>query len=474
MTLKKKLKRLEKGTSKDLESAEKDIKYDNVENFPKQKRSFLTNAFSNQLCPSSYADFNKFKEFQQKHNYPILCHRPTGASSIPVTLLHPAFGQFVSDCKNLIPTSDDIKFVITLSKRMSSFYDNENLRAEDFRTLITKYCDLTFVACKIGSKGYVTDGSLVTGDHYYVNIEAKVEFGSGGEGFFQSSMYYINMVLDNAKKYTGPMFCFAGSAIPKEVHMDQLTLPIPLSYNPYEKDIELAAARTFGAFKKAVHCLKSYYENELQYSINQIIRNPKYPYKFYYGNDDTRVEFNYKSQLERKLVFLATTTTNRDIRVKFVKRYSKEAHLLCANMGYAPKLHACESLAGGWIMIVTDYVDKNTYCSYVFKNSNFPPLEEIKSKTYEIVSYLHENKIVHGDLRRGNLLVRIDGKNDASILLANFDSAGEEGSIKYPFDINIKTIQRPPNVKGGELITKQNDVEMLEIMWEDLISDNNN
>ncbi|CAJ0899228.1 6027_t:CDS:2 [Entrophospora sp. SA101] len=367
-------------------TAEKDIKYDNVENFPKQKRSFLTNAFSNQLCPSSYADFNKFKEFQQKHNYPILCHRPTGASSIPVTLLHPAFGQFVSDCKNLIPTSDDIKFVITLSKRMSSFYDNENLRAEDFRTLITKYCDLTFVACKIGSKGYVTDGSLVTGDHYYVNIEAKVEFGSGGEGFFQSSMYYINMVLDNAKKYTGPMFCFAGSAIPKEVHMDQLTLPIPLSYNPYEKDIELAAARTFGAFKKAVHCLKSYYENELQYSINQIIRNP----------------------------------------------------------------------------------------NYVFKNSNFPPLEEIKSKTYEIVSYLHENKIVHGDLRRGNLLVRIDGKNDASILLANFDSAGEEGSIKYPFDINIKTIQRPPNVKGGELITKQNDVEMLEIMWEDLISDNNN
>ncbi|CAJ0842496.1 17248_t:CDS:2, partial [Entrophospora sp. SA101] len=318
------------------------------------------------------------------------------------------FGQFVSDCKNLIPTSDDIKFVITLSKRMSSFYDNENLRAEDFRTLITKYCDLTFVACKIGSKGYVTDGSLVTGDHYYANIEAKVEFGSGGEGFFQSSMYYINMVLDNAKKYTGPMFCFAGSAIPKEVHMDQLTLPIPLSYNPYEKDIELAAARTFGAFKKAVHCLKSYYENELQYSINQIIRNPKYPYKFYYGNNDTRVEFNYKSQLERKLVFLATTTTNRDIH-------------------------------------------KNTYCSYVFKNSNFPPLEEIKSKTYEIVSYLHENKIVHGDLRRGNLLVRIDGKNDASILLANFDSAGEEGSIKYPFDINIKTIQRPPNVKGAFL-----------------------
>ena len=34
---------------------------------------------------------------------------------------------------------------------------------KEFRDLMTKYCGLTFVACEIGTGGYTTDGSLVTG-----------------------------------------------------------------------------------------------------------------------------------------------------------------------------------------------------------------------------------------------------------------------------------------------------------------------
>ncbi|CAJ0748502.1 21168_t:CDS:2, partial [Entrophospora sp. SA101] len=60
----------------------------------------------------------------------------------------------------------------------------------------------------------------------------------------------------------------------------------------------------------------------------------------------------------------------------------------------------CEHLAGGWMMIIMD--------------SNFPPLKEIRG----------------------------------------FVCAGEEGNVKYPFNINITSIRRPSDVKGGELITK--------------------
>jgi len=81
----------------------------------------------------------------------------------------------------------------------------ERERAQVFRELLTDYCGLTFIACET-KDGYTTDGSLVTGNYYYANVEAKVELGSGGEPLFQTSIYYLNMVRDHATKYPGFVF----------------------------------------------------------------------------------------------------------------------------------------------------------------------------------------------------------------------------------------------------------------------------
>ena len=46
-------------------------------------------------------------------------------------------------------------------------------------------------------------------------------------------------------------------------------------------------------------------------------------------------------------------------------------------MEYAPELYAFELLAGGWMMIVMDCVDKMYFNIYI-AITNFPPLKEIR------------------------------------------------------------------------------------------------
>ncbi|SRR6266542_5756532 len=106
---------------------------------------------------------------------------------------------------------------------------------------------------------------------YYANIKAKMKFDSGGEVFFQSLMYYINMVLDHAKKYAFHII-FAVDIIREEVHMDQLTL---VSYLYHFLIIHTKKILNLLLYRHLMP-LTSYYENE----YNKTTHNPKCPYKF--------------------------------------------------------------------------------------------------------------------------------------------------------------------------------------------------
>ncbi|CAG8643054.1 10496_t:CDS:2 [Funneliformis caledonium] len=156
-----------------------------VNAFAESKRRFFDDELPKHMRPSSYAHFETLADMQKNYEQPILCHRPPGASSTSVTLLHPIFGQFVDDCKDGRPASED-------------FHERE--RAEVFRELITDYCELSFIACEI-KNGYTTDGSLIAGKYYYANVEANVELGSGGEPLFQTTIHYLNIVREYAMNY---------------------------------------------------------------------------------------------------------------------------------------------------------------------------------------------------------------------------------------------------------------------------------
>ena len=81
---------------------------------------------------------------------------------------------------------------------------------------------------------------------------------------------------------------------PNDVHLERSDC----TWNPYEKDLRITAARAFAAFKKAIQNLKTYYESELTIQLLQIQQNPKFPYnnKCDYKDGDAIVHFRYESQ----------------------------------------------------------------------------------------------------------------------------------------------------------------------------------
>jgi len=89
------------------------------------------------LAPSSQAVPKKFAQEQNDDDRALYCNRPVSTrASIPVTLLHPIFGQFVDDCDTHIPTEEGNSLVLDLSQAMSDFYEDENARASKFREIL--------------------------------------------------------------------------------------------------------------------------------------------------------------------------------------------------------------------------------------------------------------------------------------------------------------------------------------------------
>ena len=74
--------------------------------------------------PSEAATSKRFKQMQMKEPM-ILCHRPPGATGIPVTLIHPVFGEFVDNCSSIIRTYADYDLVNSLSQEMADLYEEE-------------------------------------------------------------------------------------------------------------------------------------------------------------------------------------------------------------------------------------------------------------------------------------------------------------------------------------------------------------
>jgi hypothetical protein len=78
-------------------------------------------------APSSGGKAKEFSKRQADVDQTIYCNRPWGASAtIPATLLHPIFGEFIDNCENITPTAQDNSLVPELSTAMSNFYANED------------------------------------------------------------------------------------------------------------------------------------------------------------------------------------------------------------------------------------------------------------------------------------------------------------------------------------------------------------
>lgn len=186
----------------------------------------------------------------------------------------------------------------------------------------------------------------------------------------------------------------------------------------------------------------------------------------YRGEDGLEVEFEYLGYLEAgsDSVTLHAKTKNlaREIVVKFVERYSVRAHRMLAEKDLAPRLlhygpvHPSNSSLS---MVVMEYIRGDTFALAKSKMNN-DTVETVKSEIKRVLTVLHENGLVFGDLRPPNVMIT-EAKKTVRVKLIDFDWAGEVGQVEYPHLLS-SLVTWPKSARPLGPILIEHDLEMLE------------
>ncbi|KAJ8580322.1 hypothetical protein M405DRAFT_778345 [Rhizopogon salebrosus TDB-379] len=434
--------------------------------------------------PSSQGIPSAFEKLQKQEKLAIYWNRPaTAAYTIPPTLLHPIFGTFINDCENHEPTDEDNKLVMALSTAMSGFFTDETERSSKFRHILRDHgIDLT--ASTIDYTKYTTDGDMRCGGLLYAIAEVKNEIGSkGAEPHAQAISYYVQSSKSLAPQkgfrfpcilisLFGPYIDFSAAIWSTRPNMQSLSTVMPLCYHQTDMKMRTMVARHVGALRNALQSLKTCYDSELHTTLPSPNPDLKfldsefpdatfpYPYSYTCMETSSTRHFTYISQMDTtKLLFAARTMDNEKICIKFVHRYSKDVHRRCASEYFAPALYGFENLPGGWHMIVMEMIGED-YCCLGESSARYSHYDEITTK---LVS-LHQESLVHGDIRDTNIMVKKDGS--PGILFVDFDWSGKIGEIRYPMNVyRGKRLWRPAGAKDGQLILAEHDIQMLDAMF---------
>ena len=180
-----------------------------------------------------------------------------------------------------------------------------------------------------------------------------------------------------------------------------------------------------------------------------------YPYvqSYTHRGETTKHTFRYKSRLmQGTLVFLASLTdgSEDELVVKFTQSYSEDVHDLLEREGFAPKLHAVENLAGGWKMVVMEYLSGWV----MLQTKTHAKRQKYKAKVENAVVIMHDRGFVHGDVRGQNILVREDDSAD-DIKLIDFDHCGVHMQDVYPREWDHTF--RQCDAKEGDVLRKGHD-----------------
>jgi len=302
-------------------------------------------------------------------------------------------------------------------------------------------------------------------------------------------LYYLEATRSFASKFShsvlpciivlifGPFIAFAGAAWCDRPTVQMLSPAIPCHYHDTDIKMRDMLARHLGAFRSAVHSLNSYYRD---YEHNPPTRNPCHPYPTSFATQDGLVkQFEYLEVMTGRNLFFGNMKDGNQapICVKFVTRYGEQAHRFLAERNLAPKLHAVKRLPGGQYLVVMDDISNDYVSLFNFIRANPNILSEhnqatrnsLSEKIRECLTELHQAGFVHGDVRNSNIMVKVVGDDDLSFSfsLVDYDSSGEIRKVRYPLDLNTRSVKRPDGAVGGGIIELDHDIEMVEYIWND-------
>ena len=223
--------------------------------------------------------------------------------------------------------------------------------------------------------------------------------------------------------------------------------------------------------------------------------HPRYfPYPISFSEDGTMFHFRYLSSLEdhpASVTYLAEITTQpgEKVVVKFVTGYGREVHEFLARNGWAPKLRYCRPLRETGLsnnstrptespppglrlnvmhMVVMDYVDQGK------------PPQDARRQVETVLTQLHNQGYVFGDLREPNILfdtggrvkfVDFDwcGRYDPSqaggqIKSTNHVQAGDGTYAYYPLTISRMESMWAADIKPLTQIQPKHDWDMVKLL----------
>ncbi|KAK7001847.1 hypothetical protein R3P38DRAFT_3045071 [Favolaschia claudopus] len=450
------------------------------------------------VAPSKAAKSTNFLE-GQGGAYPLYDGRynPTQGNSTvapPVHLYNPAFARFLDYAANSDLKVPDKVMIATaaLMRHASAIYTDEDSRRAATRQHLQDALaiGLQTIVSEDGTKpdGVITatlsalEGS-VPGVVTLLVEEEKRELGEGGcDASTQASFSMLRYWAQNTSTvvqvrtlcccptfliaFAGPWLAILGAVVTDKCIVQRLTDFIWLGNATVLTDEAQChrVAHILHSLSLSLWHLKKYYVALQPSDKPQLSRffpcHTSFP-----SEDGATVQFEYMEALEREsacVTFKCRTKEDspRIIVVKFAHAYGSATHELLAREGLAPQLLYCGPVDPSpdapsyqdLKMIVMEYIDGTTVAAM---QGGFP--DDFEEQLTRIVSLVHHNGYVYGDLRQPNVMVAGD-----EVKLIDFDWAGKEGEATYP--INLAKNMWPKGAQAMGLITREHDEAMLKSM----------
>jgi serine/threonine protein kinase len=154
---------------------------------------------------------------------------------------------------------------------------------------------------------------------------------------------------------------------------------------------------------------------------------------------NSRLPFNRSQDPHRNLLFLATSPiSTSQVLIKLIvgDRYGTEAHKILAKAEFAPALYGTAKVQGAPTAYVMEYLSPNDGWKTLHEHAR--QHGDVKSHILAplrlIFAEMEKHDIVHGDFRPNNIMIRRKGAgDDYELRIIDFDWAGENGKVNYPW-----------------------------------------
>ncbi|KIM22876.1 hypothetical protein M408DRAFT_276752 [Serendipita vermifera MAFF 305830] len=403
---------------------------------------------------------------------PIHCLRPADCSGLPISLLNPAFSNFKFILAQPMPSNSDATRAMAvawnLCMTMPKHFKNDTLRKEAlFTRLRGLFCGRGFTTTSFGSASPA--GALLRFDGSIdVVVELKNEPGAAGDVYMQCASSFEAAAIHQLKNQgsaecaafvvsvDGPNLLICGG-----FKDDGVSVVEPLSH--WCSMLPDGLGERQEVLAKHLYALHASLDQLKAPARGKVSKCPRIYDSFQTIDAKTRpLEFisPYKPRGSHCLLLFkakaAIIDEPEEVLVKVVRgRYGEHAHRAAAQQGFAPKLYGVAEVNGAPTAYVMEFFSKEEGwmpLQYTSLQSQ-EQWKLLEAQSVKFLTFMRKNRLVHGDLRPNNILLRVKDSS-VELRILDWDWAGEFGSARYPLNLNQEA-KLPGD--AGELITEEDD-----------------